>query len=156
ATIGLSQSPADLSGTWLPLELRWQAAPRSVDRDLRSVQTEILYFYEDGRFAVVDCTLYKRRTGITVSLGDPQGVYAGTWRANGETVAVKYRLTYRTIEIVGGPPQKQDLEASLKFSNRRTLAFQGKLFQRDRGIDASVEKDIGTFMAPQASGSEKN
>ena len=154
ASIGVCESHADPSGTWLPLELHWRAAPRSVDRDLKSAQAEILYFYKDGRFALVDCTLYKRRTGITVSKGDAQGVYAGTWHADGEDVKVKYRLTYRTIEIVGGPPQNRDFDASLKLLNDQTLSFRGKVFQRDHRVDASVEEDVGAFMASQASGTE--
>ena len=103
---------------------------------------------------MVACTLYKRRTGITVSQGDAQGVYAGTWRADGDSVAVKYRLTYRTIEVVGGPPQKQDFEASLKLLDKQELTFRGKVFQRDRRVDASVEEDIGPFLT-QPPGSEK-
>jgi hypothetical protein len=144
-----------VAGTWLPVNLRWLSAPRTIDRDLKSAQAEILYFYKDGRFALVACTLYKRRTGITVSQGDAQGVYAGTWRADGENIAVKYRLTYRTIEVVGRPPQKQDFEAPLKLSDKQELTFRGKRFRRDRSVDASVEEDISPFLNPPPSEPEK-
>jgi hypothetical protein len=142
ASVRCLAQAGDVSGPWIPLKLQWQAAPVSVERHLRSAQTEVLYLAKDGRFAVIECTVYDRKGSLALSKGDPQGVYLGDWHRVGQEVAVKYQLSYRTIEITGGRGQEEQKQASLTFPNTRTLVFKGKVFRREPRLEASVDEDL--------------
>jgi hypothetical protein len=150
APAGTAAEWADISGAWVPVKLQWQPAPATVSRHLRSSQTEVLYLSADGTFAVIDCTIYEERKTLTVSKGDAQGVYLGTWRRAGSEVFVKYHLAYRTIEVSGKHGQEEQREASLTFPSPRTLLFRGQTFRREPRLTASVEDDVRGIRTPPA------
>jgi hypothetical protein len=135
----LSQE-TNLSGTWLPEKLRWQAAPRSISRNLRSSQTELLWLAKDGDLAIIDCTIYQQGSKLTISAGDPEGVYIGKWHGIGLEIAIDYRLAYRTIQLIGAPPEKEHHDI-LQVSNGR-LVFHGKSFRREPQLDAGGEREF--------------
>jgi hypothetical protein len=155
ASAGCIAQPADVSGTWIPVKLQWQSAPPSIDRHLKSSQTEVLYFAKDGRFADIHCTIYQRNTDLTVSQGDPQGVYLGNWQSVGAEVTVKYRLAFRTIETTGKQSQEDQRDASLKFPDDRTVIFQGKVFRREPRLLVSTEEDLHGIRLPDIQPQEK-
>ncbi len=148
STVGYSQEN-DISGAWVLLKLHWQPAPAKVDRHLKSSQAEVLYFANDGRFSLLDCTIYQRDASLTVSKGDAQGIYQGSWHLSGSDIAVKYKLAYRTIEILGKQSQEEEHNVALKLLNKRALVFQGKTFRKEARLDVSVEDDLRGIHAPE-------
>jgi hypothetical protein len=65
-------------GAWLPVHVKWEHAPPSVNPKLETGSTTVLYFDEKGRFAEVGCVV-NRESGwyTTVSHGDGQVVSLG-------------------------------------------------------------------------------
>jgi hypothetical protein len=148
SAVGFSQE-TDISGAWVLAKLHWQPAPAKVDRHLKSSQTEVLYFAKDTRFSLLDCTIYQRDASLTVSKGDAQGIYLGSWHLSGSDIVVKYQLAYRTIEILGKQSKEEGHNVVLKLLNKQTLVFQGKTFRKEPRLDVSVEDDLRGIHSPE-------
>jgi len=140
--LAVAASCADLSGSWLERGVVWTKAPATIDHDLRSGRAELVHFASDGEFAILSGTLYRRKSGITLSAGDPQDVDLGSWQPGGQGAKVDHRLSFRTVErsgeILPGPSQSE----AVVILNDNTIRFRGKVFRRERSLDKSVEEDL--------------
>lgn len=130
--------PAPSSGAWLQDSIIWRDAPRDINPQLQSGEVTVLYFGKDQRFALIYGIVGRVRNDyMTISHGDPRGVFLGKWQVNGEEIDLEYRLMDRTIRVTGetlpGPIEK----ATIKTFDG-TLAFRGKTFRRATGLDQSV------------------
>jgi hypothetical protein len=86
---------------------------------------------------------------MTISNGDPRGVYTGEWTIHDDTVALTYQLVEQTIVLEGqklpGPVQ----HAKIKISSGPTLGFGGKQFRREVTLDESAGRAMsGTIRMP--------
>ena len=128
------------TGAWLPMQVKWEHAPPSINPRLQTGTTTVLYFGEHGHFAVIDCVV-NREPGryTTVSKGGGQNIWLGEWdgRLPGQ---VKYRLVSRTIpltrETLPGSWHRQTLASA----PRDRLLFKGKLYRRVEDLDLNVRE----------------
>ncbi len=94
---------------WVTRTIRWQRAPAAVHAELTYGQGTVLYFGADRKFGMIDCWLYKKGDSLQISPGDGQNVYVGVWSERDGEISLTYRLTYRTVPVVGenlpGPSQ---------------------------------------------------
>jgi len=78
---------------------------------------------------------------MTISHGDPQTLYRGTWNWEGDEIAAEYRLVSRTVQIMGeklpGPIQHTMIKSS-----RPILTFEGKTFRRALALDKSAAEVV--------------
>jgi len=87
----------DTAGAWLPLHMKWEHAPKSVDPNLTTGVAKVLYFGEHGRFAIVACLINRANGKHAISNGDGQVIFTGEW--DGHLPGhVKYRLISRTLK----------------------------------------------------------
>ena len=119
---------------WLQRRIHWERAPRDANPNLSAGAATVLYFSRDGRFGMLSGTVYKQSHRISVSNGDSESIYKGTWTASGNSVHVIYQLIYHDIRIAGeklpGPEQTVDLSLEhggklLKVNSARGLNFEG-------------------------------
>jgi len=129
---------AKTTGTWLPVDVKWEHAPPGVNAKLETAQTRVLYFSDGGHVAVIECVVNRERGRYTtLSRGDGQVVSVGEWDGHlpGE---VKYRLVSRTVALEGeklpGPWQK----TKLKFTHKSYLMFEGNLYRHEDALRQSV------------------
>ncbi len=126
-------------GAWLPVNLKWEHAPPEINPKLETGSATVLYFDQQGHFAVVGCVI-NREPGryTTVSAGDGQVVSYGMW--DGHLPGhVRYRLISRTVERIGetlpGPWQEEKLASS----RNGYLRFKGELYRRVKDLAPSVQ-----------------
>jgi hypothetical protein len=78
---------------------------------------------------------------MTISHGDPRGVFIGKWNVHGSEIDIEYRLVDRTIQIKGeklpGPIQ----HATIKVSHN-ILNFNRNSFRRSRELDKSAAEVV--------------
>jgi hypothetical protein len=137
------------TGAWLPVNVKWEHAPPSINPKLETGATTVLYFDEHGRFAVIECVVNRERGRYTkVSNGDPQVVSVGEWDGHlpGQ---VKYRVVSRTIplkgEVLPGPWKEEKLTSTPK----GYLQFEGKVYHPVEGLESSVRELLpGTATTP--------
>jgi hypothetical protein len=149
---GLSSTETSaLEGTWLQTGNRWVNAPATIDPHLQSSQTAVLYFGQDHTFALIYCTVYRSsRKHLTMSNGDPRGVYKGEWASDGNVVSVTYHLVEATI-----PPPRQKIpdaeqRATIKISQNSSLVFERKTFHREVRLDNSIHEAVYGIQPAQA------
>lgn len=137
----LAQVPNKLTleGAWLQADVKWINAPSDINPHLQSAQAAVLYFGEDHKFALIYCTVGRAaKQSMTISNGDPRGVYQGEWSIRDDTISVKYQLVEATILPQGqklpGPIQS----GALKASKDSILVFDGKSFRRASALDKSA------------------
>jgi hypothetical protein len=140
--LAVAASCADLSGSWLERGVVWTKAPATIDHDLRSGRAEVVNFASDGEFAILTCTLYRRKSGVTVSAGDPQDVDLGRWQSIGSSLHIQHRLSFRTIERSGETLPGPEISGVVEIMNDHTIRFRGKVFRRERSLDKGVEEDL--------------
>jgi hypothetical protein len=137
------------AGAWLPLNVKWEHAPPDINPKLETGSATVLYFDEQGHFAIVGCVI-NREPGryTTVSAGDGQVVSYGMW--DGSLPGhVKYRLISRTVKRVGemlpGPWQEEKLASTPK----GYLLFKGELYRRVKDLGPSVQEVLPKIVPGQ-------
>src|SRR5271165_2444549 len=128
------------AGAWLPLNVKWEHAPPDINPKLEMGSTTVLYFDEQGRFAVVGCVI-NREPGryTTVSAGDGQVIYFGEWDRH-LPGHVKYHLISRTVERVGETLPGPWLEEKLASTPKGYLRFKGELYRRVKDLEPSIRE----------------
>jgi hypothetical protein len=144
-SLGSGEAP---SGAWLPVQLKWQHAPASVNANLITAAATVLYFQADGRFAMIDCFV-NREPGhyTTISHGDGQIISAGNWSADAGRVILHYRTVFRTVPITGEqlPGQWHEQTAVWKDAD---LVVNGKSYRRNRELDESAAESLPSERPP--------
>jgi hypothetical protein len=135
-------------GAWLPVHVKWEHAPPSVNPKLETGATTVLYFDENRRFALIGCVVYRPPRHFRISHGDGQVIFLGEWDGHlpGQ---VKYRLVSRTVQRVGETLPGPWREKRLASTPKGYLLFEGKLFRRVEDLDPSVRELLhGTATTP--------
>jgi hypothetical protein len=127
------------TGTRLPVHVKWENAPPSVNPKLQTGATTVLYFDDQKHFAVVRCMVNRESGRYTISHGDGQVISLGEW--NGQLSGqVKYRLVSRTVQRAGetlpGPLREEKLASTPK----GYLLFEGKLYRHVDDLETSVRE----------------
>jgi hypothetical protein len=150
SSLAAAPNQTALKGAWLEVDSKWINAPKEVAPHEQWSQTALIYFGKDHKFALIYCTVYQvPKKYMTISNGDPRGVYTGEWSIHDETVALTYQLVEQTIVLEGqklpGPVQ----HANIKISSGPTLGFGGKQFRREVALDESAGRAMsGTIRVP--------
>jgi hypothetical protein len=127
-------------GAWMPVHVKWDHAPPSVNPKLETGSATVLYFDERGRFAVVGCVINREPGRYTnLSAGDGQVVSLGEW--DGHLPGhVKYRLISRTVERVGEALPGPWHEEMLASTPTGYLRFKGELYRRMKDLDPNIRE----------------
>jgi hypothetical protein len=136
-TAGISpcsaQAPS-MSGAWREARVKWTKPPAELHLNERQGEAGILYFASDHRFMLLYANVIQGPKAETVSHGDGQVVFLGTWQMEGGTLRANFRLVSRTVSIEGealpGPIQKETVSLA-----GTALMFRRKRFLRDTGLD---------------------
>jgi len=131
-----------VQGAWLQDGVKWSKAPPDINAHLQTGEAEILYFGKDQAFTIIYCVVNRvPKEYETISHGDGQVIYRGKWEAQGDDIAVEYRLVSRTVKIKGealpGPIQHATIKAS-----DRVLHLERKTFHRTVGLDKSAAEVV--------------
>lgn len=131
-----------VQGAWLQDGVKWTKAPPDINPHLETSQVEILYLGNDHTFAIIYCTVYRvPKEYQNISHGDARGVYLGKWEAQGDDIAIEYRLVDRTVKIKGealpGPIQ----HATIK-SSRGILHLEKRSFHRAADLDKDAAEVV--------------
>lgn len=142
AAAGASDKEAP-QGAWLQDGVKWTSAPPDINPHLQSAQVAILYFGKDHKFALIYCTVGRvPKQYMTISNGDPRGVYQGEWKTDRQSISVTYQLVEATILPKGqklpGPMQ----HATIKVSQGPRMTFEGKTFRRAVALDMSAAEAV--------------
>jgi hypothetical protein len=128
------------TGTWLPVHVKWEHAPPSINPKLETGATTVLHFDEHGRFVLIACVV-NREPGryITISHGDGQEISLGEWDGHlpGQ---VKYQLVSRTVQRIGETLPGPWREEKLTSTPRGYLLFQGKAYRHVEGLEPNVRE----------------
>ena len=136
------------TGAWLPVHVKWEHAPPTVNPKLETGATTALYFDEQRQFAVVGCVVNRESGQYTISHGDGQVISLGEWDGHlpGQ---VKYRLVSRTVALKGETLPGPWREEKLASTPKGYLRFKGKLYRRVGNLDPSVRELLaGTVTTP--------
>lgn len=123
---------------WVTQGIQWHKAPKQVNARLRTGEATVLYFGSNKMFGIVDCVINREGDNWTISHGDGQNAYKGEWSEQGDALAVRYRLVYRTVrsigEILPGPQQMtiiqitQEVQKRTKRDASPRIIFRGRVF----------------------------
>jgi hypothetical protein len=129
----LAQGPS-LSGAWRQARVKWIKPPAELHLNERQGEASTLYFASDHRFMLLYASVIQSPRAETISHGDGQVVFLGTWQMDGGKLGAKFRLVSRTVsqegEALPGPIQKETVRLS-----GAALMFRRKRFLRDTRLD---------------------
>lgn len=137
----------ELRGAWVQEDVKWAKAPHAVVPHSEEGEAEVLYFGKDQMFALIACVLNRGAKGrVTISAGEGQAIYVGSWSREGEEVGVSYRLVSKTAGGAGsgtgaggaavpGPMQ----QGSIKRVGEG-LQMREKKFRRAKDLDEEAEE----------------
>jgi hypothetical protein len=129
-----SQTPPVL-GAWRQESLRWIKAPAELHEQERSAEAALLYFGSDHRFALVYGTINQGTSWETLSHGDGQTVYLGTWVLDGPSILIDYQMVSKTFLREGDSLPGPKLKKTIQLRKRGDLLFDTVRFTRDTRLD---------------------
>lgn len=126
------------SGAWLQDGVKWNNAPRDINPGLQAGGAAVIYFRRDHNFALIDCIVVRApKEYMSISHGDPRGVYLGKWEVQGSDIAIEYRLVERTVQLTGEKLPGPVLQGTIHVSHN-ALSFERKTFRRSPNLDESA------------------
>jgi hypothetical protein len=132
--VPLNGQTAQVSGSWIESGIKWTKPPAELQLKERSAEAGLLYFGPNNQFAFVYGTVIQGAKWETLSHGDGRVVYLGTWKLDGSTLRVEFRLVSRTVskenETLPGPIEKRTIQL-----NGGVLLFESMRFRLDHRLD---------------------
>jgi hypothetical protein len=92
--------------------LHWESPPPELHSKTKTAPVRIRVLLPSGEYAEVFCYLIRQGDGsVSISRGDGEVVGIGSWKQEGDHVAVHSQIVYRTVVIVGRPiPEAETVE----------------------------------------------
>ena len=132
-----------LQGAWLEEDVKWVKVPSDISpNNLESAQASLLYFQEGGKFGLIECTVNQEPKKMSISPGDPRGVFKGNWRNRNNSVSVTYKLVEATILPKGTKMPGPMKNGTIHVGSAGTMRFEGKTYRRAKGLDQSAAEAL--------------
>jgi hypothetical protein len=104
----------DPAWVYISQPLKWEAPPRKVHLEIKTAAAEIIVLYPSGQLSEVACLLIRQRNGkTTISKGDGEVVRAGSWIAEGDSLALTSRVVFRTVRLINSTTDKSVAEPEM-------------------------------------------
>lgn len=134
-------SDREFGGAWMEKNPKWSVG--LVNPSLQCAQTSILFFGRHNDVTFIECTILRQPNKMTVSPGDPRGVYRGEWKASTRgRMSVTYRLVEATILPTGmklpGPIQ----HGLIEILPDGFVEFDNRVFERTSALDHSAHEAV--------------
>ena len=120
------------SWVYINKDIKWESPPKEIEQTFQgSLNSNIVVFYPNGKFAFVGCTLYrdnKTRT-IAISMGDDFSVRKGIWKKDGAgNIIVNSHLTHSMSENISEQTEiwKVKEQSSERLAN--SLEINGEIY----------------------------
>jgi hypothetical protein len=123
-----------VSGAWCQTGIQWTKPPAELHRDERSAEAALLYFGPNSRFALIYGIVIQGSNWATLSHGDGQTVYLGTWTLDGTVIRIQYQLVSKTFLREGDKLPGPRLNKTVQ-SAGGVLLFEKMRFRRDKRLD---------------------
>ena len=138
--------PATLVGAWLQTNLKWEAAPSTINPQLRTSQAAILYFGEDHAFALMYCVVNQVPAEyIVISHGDGLGLYRGQWTTDRKGIVVWYQFVpIRPRQWPEGPETGLPIQHATVSRSHHQLSFADMKFEREQKLDDDAHEAMLT------------
>jgi hypothetical protein len=141
ASVCFGQTKAkDTSGAWINSKVEWQLD--DFHKNKKWAQTEVLYFFEDGRFGIIDSSISQTDDEMEISYGDAQTIYFGRWRRTGAGITATYKLIYRDVPCRNGAKEPKAQQEHLAVHEDGEIVFRGLTFRKEPRLDASAASSI--------------
>jgi hypothetical protein len=125
-----------ISGAWIESKLNWQLD--DYHKNQRWTSAEVLYFFEDGRFGIIDGSINQTDNEMEISYGDSQTVYFGSWKWTGKKITVTYRLIYRDIRPKGGEKESTEQQEHLVVNEEGEIVFHDLHFRKEPKLNKNA------------------
>jgi hypothetical protein len=140
-----------ISGAWREARVKWTKPPAELHLNERQGESSILYFASDHRFMLLYASVIQGPNTETISHGDGQVVFLGTWQMDGGILRADFRLVSRTVSLEGeslpGPIQKETI-----LLGGTALTLRRKRFLRDTRLDHELSMILQGAFARSVTG----
>jgi hypothetical protein len=104
--------PIELEWAAFSSPLHWESPPPELQSKTKTASARIRVLFPSGEYGEVFCLLVRQGDGsVSISRGDGEVVAIGSWKQEGDHVAVHSRIVYRTVVIFGRPiPEAETVE----------------------------------------------
>lgn len=138
---------------WMHVDGDWQRPPADADypSNYRSAPVTLIRFTSDHEFSMMHCWIIEYGEKLTISNGDGQAIFLGTWTSDPAGIAAAFRLVYETVQPVGGGRYPGPEERATASRAGRRIRFRGKLFDDAKTLDGQNYEEL--IATERASGS---
>lgn len=106
----------------------------------------LVRFKSDGEFSMMSCYVIEQANNLTISEGDGQAIFLGSWLRVASAIEAKFQLTYETVGPVGGSKYPGPVQRVSGRMTGRSLTFGGRQYEAAQHLDAL---DYEQFIAPE-------
>jgi hypothetical protein len=129
-------------GAWLEEGVKWTKVRPDINPELQWAEVRIIFFGKQKTFGLIYCTVNRVPGRMTISPGDPRGVYKGDWRVDGSRIITKYRLVEATLPQRGQKLPGPFESRIIQMSRGAALTLDGKTFRRAPALDTAAAEAL--------------
>ena len=130
---------------WIPKDLIWVKSSEDTTESPYAENSMVIYFEKSGYFKFIVYPLYKVNVD-RIAMGSDGVIYRGKWSSIGDAVIVRYKMTYRSLPIVGEEIPKDEIVDTIHVITndgvKNELIFRNEVFMPYREFDESIQEFI--------------
>lgn len=131
----------DIAGAWLSKPLQWTYPPKAAGLHERQAPAALLYFDADHDFVLLYASVIQQNHKYTISVGDGEHWYFGTWSGSGKIWRAEYRLVDESIHAPGHVIRGSFEPHALSFEGK-TLKLDQTKFERVPELDEKMKSEL--------------
>jgi hypothetical protein len=149
ASVCFGQTKAkDVPGAWIVSKVNW--TQDDFHKNQKWTTTEVLYFFRDGRFGIVQGSINQTDDKMEISYGDSQTVCFGSWKRTGAEINVTYRVVY--CDICEIEKQHMIQQEHLAVNEDGEIVFHDLHFRKEARLNKSAAFTISEKLPHGKSG----
>jgi hypothetical protein len=122
-----------LAAIWWNLETSWgPVGEKSLVVD-HTASGRVACFCANGKLFMIDALLMKQRRHVSISIGDSGSSYKGTWKLDGKTGTITYRLVDAGHALIPIKVPGPEITESISMSGHR-LIIGTKVFEKTTSL----------------------
>jgi hypothetical protein len=117
----------------------WKVAPPEAEIEESSAGARVFMLSSDGKFSLVECTVRKFEGKVSISPGDGEKVYLGSWTKVSGEIQLKYVKILESISSVDG------IDAPFKFVRQSRITRNNGVFRLDGSPFELIDQPADSF-----------
>ena len=124
----------------------WESPPPEIGLNERTAPATLIRFDADGAFSMMHCYVIEQDKKLTISNGDSQAIFLGSWTGSESAIEATFQVVYETVQPAGSRKYPGPEEKGSATIIGHSIRFRGAMFDHAKQVDIL---NYDEFIAPE-------